>query len=67
VDRLTSDAEGVANLLPRPARAPGFGNVSRFNAFGKTMQSADGAQAGRRISGAQLFAKVPWFHGVSLI
>jgi hypothetical protein len=33
--------------------------MSRFHTFGQPMQRANRAQAGRRVSGVQLFAKVP--------
>jgi hypothetical protein len=37
VDRLARDAEGLADLLPRPARLSSGGNVRRFNPLGQAV------------------------------
>jgi len=49
VDRLAGDAEGVADLLPRPAALPGEADAAHLDLLSKPAQRADCPQGDRGI------------------
>src|SRR5260221_1232976 len=54
VNGLAADAEGVADLLPRPALFAGQLDVDRFHLFGQTVEHSDRPQTGRGVVGAKI-------------
>jgi hypothetical protein len=52
--RLARDSEGVTDLLPRPARLAGFGNVHLLDTLGETVQCTYRAEPRFRIGDAEL-------------
>jgi hypothetical protein len=51
VDGLPGDAEGLGDLLPRPAASPGVADLEDLQAVGELAEGTDGAQADRGVVG----------------
>src|SRR3982751_6276306 len=52
VDGLFADAEGVGDLLPRPALGAGVADLERLERLGEPVEGDDRAQTDRRVGTA---------------
>ncbi len=66
MDGLPGDAEGVPDLLPRPAPIPGEPDAARLYLLGEPVQRTHGPQTDCRIVGLDADRQFLCFHGVSL-
>src|SRR2546429_142822 len=63
VNGLAADAEGVADLFPRPALFSGKLDVDRFDLFGQAVEHSDRPQAGRGVVGNEIRECLGRWHG----